>query len=93
MLQPGPLLRSDDLPRVFFGKQAPKPLIFTVVAPHDILPRMNDKEGDNPSRDELLSQLLRTPPQPRLKRKRSRQRAEEEANRKSYSESSAEVQR
>jgi hypothetical protein len=33
---------------------------------------MNDKEGENPSRDELLLQLLRTPPQPRAERKRPR---------------------
>jgi hypothetical protein len=37
---------------------------------------MDKKEGDNPSRDALLLQLLRTPPQPRTERKRPRDRAE-----------------
>jgi hypothetical protein len=36
---------------------------------------MNDKEGDNPSRDALLLQLLKTLPQPRDKRKRPRDKA------------------
>jgi hypothetical protein len=36
---------------------------------------MNDKESDNPSRDALLLQLLKTPPQPRAERKRPRDKA------------------
>jgi hypothetical protein len=42
---------------------------------------MNDKEGDNPSRDALLLQLLKTPPQPRAERKRPRTKSDQKSNR------------
>lgn len=48
-----------------------------------------NEEGENPSRDVLLLQLLKTPPQPRAERKRPRQRSEDKSNRNYAAESSA----
>jgi hypothetical protein len=50
------------------------------------------KESDNPSRDALLLQLLRAPPQPRAERKRPRDKAETKPKRTRASETSGESQ-
>jgi hypothetical protein len=54
------------------------------------LPRMNSKEGENSSRDDLLLQLLKTPPQPRAERKRRRPQTVDSPNRIKSPESSGE---
>jgi hypothetical protein len=54
---------------------------------------MNDREGENPSRDALLLQLLKTPPQPRAQRKRHRPQTEGKANRTQEKETREEAHR
>lgn len=54
---------------------------------------MNDKEGENLSRDALLLQLLKTPPKPRAERKRGRSKDGEKPIRTQESETREEARR